>query len=896
MPKISNLRILIAGDAASAERMFARLKKEAESAASGSANSFNKSTSKIGGAFNRLGASMQSWGLPFGKTVSDIGTKLDSAKGKGAKFSGVMSDIGKVGLQSAGAGLAGVAYESIKLGMGFQTAMTQLVTGAGEAQGSIGMVSQGVLNMAGAVGQTPTALAQALYTIESAGYHGAAGLAVLKASAEGATTGNASLGTVADATTTIMNAYGKSAGNSAQIVDQLIATEKSGKSHLQDIAGALSAVIPIAANAGLSYAQVGGAMATMTGMGMSAQQSTQDLANTIRSLQNPNAVAVTEMQQLGINSNKVAKNLGKNGLTGTLGYLSTTILKNMGPSGEVMLKAFNQSKAAAGDLKIMLGSMSPKMRGLANEFTSGKLTMSQWRKQLPTNMQGVIGQFSALYAKSNGFNQQLKAGLPATQTYEAALSKVTGGATGLNTSLMLTGPHAATFAANVAAIGTASHQSGSKVTGFNLVQKTLAFQVSQAKDSLLAMGTKLGLVLIPWVEKGIKAVSAIVGWFSKNKVVAEALGAVFGGVLALAVGFYVAGIVKAGIKTVQNFVKMSVGAAKWATQMMTSSGRAKLAQERQAKEAERTAARAKDSAAKQVESNDSVTTSNETTATTAQTTATERTVANDEIATSTETLAATTETEGAAMDVALEGTATTAEATGVAVDAAMGPVGLAIAAVGIVIAVFGSHWKAIWSGIQSVLHVAWKFIQQHFGFILTVAFGPLGLAISVLVKNWKGAWKGITGALKSAWDFMKPIFDAIGKAASAVGNFISGIFGGGGGKPKPSSGIAAHNIPHMAAGGLVTKPTLAIVGEAGPEMVVPLTRAGSVSLTQPPGLPRSMSAGGAAGAAGSSGLNQTINYSPNVVISGTTQQIGAHVQTMLDQHSRDLAERIGAHA
>lgn len=34
-------------------------------------------------------------------------------------------------------------------------------------------------------------------------------------------------------------------------------------------------------------------------------------------------------------------------------------------------------------------------------------------------------------------------------------------------------------------------------------------------------------------------------------------------------------------------------------------------------------------------------------------------------------------------------------------------------------------------------------------------------------------------------------------------------------------------IPHLAAGGLVTRPTVALIGEAGPEMVMPLSRAGA---------------------------------------------------------------------
>ena len=38
--------------------------------------------------------------------------------------------------------------------------------------------------------------------------------------------------------------------------------------------------------------------------------------------------------------------------------------------------------------------------------------------------------------------------------------------------------------------------------------------------------------------------------------------------------------------------------------------------------------------------------------------------------------------------------------------------------------------------------------------------------------------------------------------------------------------IGVPTIPHMASGGIVTSPTLALIGEAGPEAVVPLGRGG----------------------------------------------------------------------
>ncbi len=866
--RTSELRVIIAGDAASYLRTMAEVTAATDEAANGMGTKFEKSTSKVGSLFSDLGQKMQNFGIPFGKTVSDIGSKLSSAESKASKFSSVISDVGKISLGVGAAAFAGIAVESIRMGTAFQAAMTQVETGAGELPQNMKKVSDGVLAMAGTVGQTPLALAKGLYTIESAGYHGAAGLKVLKAAAEGAAVGNADMGTVADATTTVLNAYGLSASKSTSVVNQLIAVEKTGKSHMQDVAAALSAVVPVAAAAHLSFAQVGGALSTLTGQGMSAEQGTQDLAHAIRALENPNTVAVNEMQQLGLNSNQVAKNLGKNGLTGTMNTLTETILKNMGPSGEVMLKAFNQSKAASGDLQIMLGAMNPKTRSLALEFEKGSLTVTQFRKALPTNEQGTVQQFSTLYNLSHGFNAQLKAGQPAAQTYEAALAKMTGGATGMNVALMLTGSHAATFASNVRAVGSAAHHGGSRVHDFGLVQQTLSFQMKQAKAGAEALADKFGLMLIPWVEKAIHVTSSMVGWMTKHKAIAEGLGIAIGTVLAGAIAVYVGGIVVATTKSIASFVKMGIQGGIWATKMMTSSGRAELAQQRAAKAAQ-------------------------TTATETQTAADQQVAAGEQVAASSETTAATVETEGGVADAALETTATTAEATGAAVDTAMGPIGLALVGVGLAAGLLMSHWKTVWADIKKTAKAVWDWVDPNVFKPIAKWLGPTVTAnINALKSVWKTGWTVIHTAVSDAWKIIKPIFDgiegalsAISKAASAVGGFISSIFGGGGG--HSTGAIQTHNLPHAAKGGLVTRPTLLIAGEAGPEMIVPLSSGGGMSLQQPGGLPRTSASGTP---------TMQINYAPNVVISGTTEQMTQQFQKMLDEHSQELADRIAAHA
>ena len=140
------------------------------------------------------------------------------------------------------------------------------------------------------------------------------------------------------------------------------------------LAGSLSAVLPSAAAAHIGLSGVLAAMATMTGQGISADQAAQNLANTIRSLQNPSEVASKTMAAMGLNSTTVAKNLGQKGLTGTLAELTGAITKHMGPAGLVLQSAFNTSALAAQSANVMLKNLPPSIQKLAKGFLDGTVT------------------------------------------------------------------------------------------------------------------------------------------------------------------------------------------------------------------------------------------------------------------------------------------------------------------------------------------------------------------------------------------------------------------------------------------------------------------------------------------------------------------------------------------
>ncbi|MFJ5532499.1 phage tail tape measure protein [Streptomyces sp. NPDC093261] len=440
-----------------------------------------------------------------------------------ATSSGRLHGVGiAAGAVAVGVGL--IAKDSIKAAASFQESMTSLVTGAGESKDQIDKVRGGILQLSNATGTSSEELARGMYLIESAGHHGAEGLKVLQAAAEGAKVGDAQLSTVADALTSAMNAYGLKSKDATAVTNELVKTVASGKMHMQDLASALGTVLPVAAAAHVSLSQVGGAIATMTAQGMNAHRAAQNLANSIRSLQNPNAQAVKEMEQLGLSSTDVSKNLGTRGLTGTLEMLTKAVTSHMGPAGTVLMNAFNQSKSAAADAQAMFAKLDPTTQKLAQELEKGSITTKTFSTdigKLSPQQSTLAKEFATTYLKSKSFNDLLKSGSPAAQTYSAALAKMMGGATGLNTALLLTGGNMDTFKENVKSVGEGADKAGKHVEGWDEVQGDFNTKMERAKQSLENTKIAIGSGLLPIVTKMLGVITDVItplaDWIAKHQ-------------------------------------------------------------------------------------------------------------------------------------------------------------------------------------------------------------------------------------------------------------------------------------------------------------------------------------------------------------------------------------------
>jgi len=148
---------------------------------------------------------------------------------------------------------------------------------------------------------------------------------------------------------------------------------------------------------------------------------------------------------------------------------------------------------------------------------------------------------------------------------------------------------------------------------------------------------------------------------------------------------------------------------------------------------------------------------------------------------------------------------------------AIGAIALAILAINFAMAANPLTLIAI--GIAALVAGVVVAYNRFEGFrkIVDILFAGLKTGIGQAIDNFRmmlNVVKSIFNAIGSAWN------NTFGKVSFKVPN-IPGL-------PGRGTQVSFPKIPALADGGIVTGPTLALIGEAGPEAVVPLDRMGGM--------------------------------------------------------------------
>ncbi len=237
--------------------------------------------------------------------------KASAAQGRQV---GVLGLLRKASLGVGGAlALAGV--EGVKMSVRFQASMERVHTQAGAAQSQIKGLSDQILRMSGrSTAQGPMALSKGLYDFISVGMKAKQAMLALGQAANLADVGQSNLEQTAAALAGAWKSGISGATNFNMAAATVNATVGAGKMTMQDYVEALgTGILPAAKGAGITFKNLGAAVAVLTDENYKGSSATAQLATALHFITDPTSKATKAFKDLHLTQYQLADSIRKTG-------------------------------------------------------------------------------------------------------------------------------------------------------------------------------------------------------------------------------------------------------------------------------------------------------------------------------------------------------------------------------------------------------------------------------------------------------------------------------------------------------------------------------------------------------------------------------------------------------
>ena len=434
----------------------------------------------MAGAFSQIGLEVTIRGMSqfnsgtktlrrqMGLTGSALNRATKQSQGLSSSLSQTGQSIRNFGNQALILGFqltflaSGAMVAVIKSAADFEKEMTKINTLVGVSQDQVGEWSDQLLELAPALGQTPKDLAEGLFFITSAGIRDATiAMDVLEISAKAAAIGMGDVKDVANAVTSVMQAYASTGITAAQATDILTATVREGKLQAEELAPAIGRVIPIASQMGISFEEVGAFIATFTRLGVPAAVAVTSLRSALTAILKPSSAAGEALEAYGFSMDNVKASIDEAGLAQTLIRLATIL----GQDDEAFGKVIGSARGLTGVLAVT-GDLSEDYINILNNLQNSAGLVAEGFETVSktTSFMAAQAKASALVVATSfgqillpGINQVLEAMTRLFGVFASfaeanpGLVKIIGIMAGLVT---VTGPLLIVFGLLVSSIGT----------------------------------------------------------------------------------------------------------------------------------------------------------------------------------------------------------------------------------------------------------------------------------------------------------------------------------------------------------------------------------------------------------------------------------------------------------
>lgn len=212
-------------------------------------------------------------------SADGISGKLAEVMGGEAASAGKISGkslgsalVGSLTKVVAAAGIGKMLQSAFTGGTAFESAMAKVGTIADTAKVPLESLSSQVLQVSGDMHIGANEIAEAAYQAISAGQDTGNAVAFAGQASMLATAGFTSSASAVDILTTALNAYGKGADEAGHVSDVLLTTQNLGKTSVDELAGSMGRVIPLAAAYNVSLENLSSGLAIMTANGIATAE------------------------------------------------------------------------------------------------------------------------------------------------------------------------------------------------------------------------------------------------------------------------------------------------------------------------------------------------------------------------------------------------------------------------------------------------------------------------------------------------------------------------------------------------------------------------------------------------------------------------------------------------
>jgi len=362
--------------------------------------------------------------------------------------------------------LAGIGYESVKAASGFETAMARVQTMAGVSAGDLKKLSAGILDLAPKVGVGPDQLAESLYHVASSGVPASKAMDMVAASAKLARIGQDDLNSSTQAIVSTMASNIKGVRDANDAAALILHTVGQGDMTMHQFTQAIgTGLLPTAAAVGLSFRDVGAAIATMTDNAIPVDQAATKLRTSLLMMVNPSGPAASALASIGLASTALAGDLQK-------------------PDG---------LKTALDDIRVHLNKAFPLGSGIPLTIGAQAAAIRSYTDDMMSA--GVSGkELDKMVAK---YTESLQHGTTNTVLQEQAFSKMFGGSKNAGTMLVLFNEQLDRMNPKLASYGDATSRAAELQAAWAKQQDTFRQKLADLGATFDVMKIKVGNALLP---------------------------------------------------------------------------------------------------------------------------------------------------------------------------------------------------------------------------------------------------------------------------------------------------------------------------------------------------------------------------------------------------------------